>query len=75
MFRTLYANCEPCTLEDFENTSLIQLSLVYHKNRRLIVHESKNTQEIREMAATLASAFQLRIRDAASDRKHPKWLR
>lgn len=74
MFRTLYAKCEPCEMEDFESSSTIQLSLVYNKNRRLIIHESKNFKEIKEMAKQLSQSFNLKIRDSASDRRNPKWL-
>lgn len=74
LFRTLYAKCEPCEMEDFENASTIQLSLVYNKNRRLIIHESNNFNEIRKMADELALSFDLRIRDSATDRRNPKWL-
>jgi len=74
MFRTLYAKCEPCELDDFENASMVQLSLVYNKNRRLIVHESKNFTEIKLMAELLAKNFNLKIRDSATDRRNPKWL-
>jgi hypothetical protein len=74
MFRTLYAKCEPCGLDDFESASMIQLSLVYHKNRRLIVHESNDFNEIKSMAKQLADDFYLKIRDSASDRRNPKWI-
>lgn len=74
MFRTLYAKCEPCEMEDFENAATVQLSLVYNKNRRLIIHESKNFAEVKEMAAQLAQSFNLKIRDSATDRRNPKWI-
>lgn len=74
MFKTLYAKCEPCEMEDFEDSSTVQLSLVYNKNRRLIVHESKNFSEIKEMAFQLSQAFNLKIRDSATDRRNPKWI-
>jgi hypothetical protein len=74
LFRTLYAKCEPCTLEDFDDSSTIQLSLVYNKNRRLIVHETRTKKEIMEYARFLASDLKLRIRDSATDRRNPVWL-
>lgn len=61
-------------MEDFENASTIQLSLVYNKNRRLIIHEAKIFQDITDMAKQLAQAFNLRIRDSATDRRNPQWL-
>lgn len=74
MFRTLYAKCESCSVEDFENSSIVQLSFVYNKNRKLIVHESKNFEEIKLLANQLAEEFNLRIKDSASDRRNSKWL-
>lgn len=75
LFRTLYAKCETCTLEDFDESSMIQLSLVYRKNRRLILHESRGMADMRLRAKELAQAMQLRIRDSATDRRNPVWLR
>ncbi len=74
LFRTLYAKCEECSMEDFETSSLIQLSLVYNKNRKLIVHEGKNMKETLEKAKLLSDMYGLRIRDSATDRRKPKWL-
>lgn len=74
LFRTLYAKCEECSMEDFETSSLIQLSLVYNKNRKLIIHEGKNMKESLEKAKLLSDTYGLRIRDSATDRRKPKWL-
>jgi len=74
MFRTLYAKCETCSVEDFENSSIVQLSFVYNKNRKLIVHESKNFEDIKLLANQLAEKFNLKIKDSASDRRNSKWL-
>lgn len=74
LFRTLYAKCESCSTEDFENSSTIQLSLVYNNNRRLIVHECKNMSESLELAKQLSDTFHLKIRDNASERGKPRWI-
>lgn len=74
LFRTLYAKCEECSIEDFENSSVIQLSLVYNKNRKIIVHESKDMDEIKHIAKELAQELKLKIKDSATDRRNPKWL-
>ncbi len=74
MFRTLYAKCESCSVEDFENSSTVQLSFVYNKNRKLIVHESKNFEEIKRLANQLAGELNLKIKDSASDRRNSTWL-
>lgn len=76
LFKTLYIKCEGCSPEDFENGkgAVYQLSLVYNKNRKLIVHESKIMNEVFSLAEKLSSFFKIKIRDAASDRRHPKWI-
>jgi len=76
VFKTLYAKCEACELEDFDtgNGSVYQLSLVYNKTRRLIVDEGKNKEGIFTKAKLLAQHFQLKIKDSASNRKQPVWL-
>lgn len=76
LFKTLYIKCEGCSPEDFEtdNGAIYQLSLVYNKNRKLIVHESKIKDEVFSLADKLADFFKIKIRDAASDRRNPKWL-
>lgn len=74
LFRTLYAKCESCTEEDYNNNSVYQLSLVYNKNRKLIIHETGNREEVFEMSKQLASELKLRIKDSATDRRNSKWL-
>lgn len=76
VFKTLYVKCEGCEPEDFDDgkKAVYQLSLVYNKNRRLIVHETKIKDEVFKLAEKLSSFFHLKIRDAASDRRNPKWL-
>lgn len=76
LFKTLYIKCEGCSPEDFEddNGAIYQLSLVYNKNRKLIVHESKVKAEVFSLAEKLRSFYNIKIRDAASDRRNPMWL-
>ncbi len=74
LFRTLYAKCEACTPEDFERSSVMQLALVYRGNRRLVLHESNDTASVLAMAEQLALLLGLRIRDSATDRRHPRWI-
>lgn len=76
VFKTLYAKCEACEIDDFENGngSVYQLSLVHHKTRRLIVDEGKNKEEIFQKAYLLAQHYHLRIKDSASNRRQPVWL-
>lgn len=74
LFRTLYVKCESCSIEDFNDSSTIQLSIVYNKNRKLIVHESKNMSETMDMARNMAREMHLKIKDSASDRRNPKWI-
>lgn len=76
LFKTLYIKCEGCVPEDFEDGhgAVYQLSLVYNKNRKLIVHESKEKEEIFALAEKLKSFYHIKIKDSASDRRNPKWI-
>ena len=75
LFKTLYIKCEGCTLEDFDNDegAIYQISLVYNKNRKIIVHESNIKAEVFELATKINSFLKLKIRDSATDRRNPKW--
>jgi hypothetical protein len=75
LFKTAYAKCEPCTLADFENSSVVQLSLVYDKNKKLIVHETDNLESAKQLARQLSNELHLNIKDSATDRRNPKWLK
>jgi hypothetical protein len=76
IFKTLYIKCEGCVPEDFEDGhgAVYQLSLVYHKNRKLIIHESKQKEEIFSLAEKLKKFYHIKIKDAASDRRNHKWI-
>lgn len=76
LFKTLYIKCEGCSPEDFENDqgAIYQLSLVYNKNRKLIVHESKIKQEVFSLAHQLSNYYHVKIRDSATDRRNPTWI-
>ncbi len=76
IFKTLYIKCEGCVPEDFDNGhgAVYQVSLVYNKNRKLIVHESKEKEDIFALAEKLKSFYHIKIKDAASDRRNPKWI-
>lgn len=74
IFRTLYNKCQSCNIADFENDSVMQLSLVHHQNKKLIVHESNDKDEIMRMAKQLAAELHIAVRDAATDRRNPKWI-
>lgn len=75
VFRTVYVKCEACSLEEFEkeNRGHFQVSLVA-KQRRTIIHESKNSKEVFDLAQRLSEHFHLPIRDSATNRLKPQWL-
>lgn len=73
MFKTFYATCEACDMSE-PATGINQLSIVYNKNRRLLIHESESGEEVLLMATQLAESFRLKIRDAMSNRRSPKWI-
>lgn len=66
LFRNFYAKCEQCSLDEENDFSYYQVSLVHHANRRIIVHESKKYEEARKMAEQLSSKLNLRIKDRFS---------
>ena len=74
LFRTLYAKCEACSVSDFDNSGLVQLSLVYGRNRRLILNESDNKKLLFDQAMTLAQRLGVKVRDSATDRRNPRWM-
>ena len=74
LFKTAYAKCEPRTIKDFENSSTIQLSFVHGTNRKLIVHESNNIEEVKQLARQLSRELNLKVKDSATDRRSPQWL-
>ncbi len=74
MFKTSYAACHACSLVDTEEPMVNQLSLVYNKNKKLIIHESKNFEEIQGLAKQIAQSLNLTICDSATDRRNPKWV-
>lgn len=74
IFKTLYVKCETCTIEDIDDQGIYQLSFVYNKNRKLIIHESNNKQEVFKLAKNLAQEFKVSMRDSASNRRKAIWL-
>lgn len=74
LFKTLYGGCSTCSIQDFEQSAITQLSLVYDKNRKLVIHESKNQDDIVQLAKKLAAELNVRIWDSATNRRHPAWI-
>ncbi|MDO8998643.1 MAG: hypothetical protein Q7W45_02680 [Bacteroidota bacterium] len=74
LFRPLYVKCEGCSVDNFEKDSVYQLSLVYNKNQKIIVHETDKKDEVFNLAEKLSSFFKIKVRDSASDRRNPKWI-
>jgi hypothetical protein len=74
MFKTFYVKCEACDLEEDSGSATYQVSLVYNKNRRLVVHEAKKAAEVKEIAMKMAQALNVRVRDSATNRRAPRWL-
>lgn len=74
LFKTFYNKCQSCSVQDFEDSSVVQLSIVYDKNKKLIVNESNDLEAQKQLATQLASELHVRIKDGATDRRHPHWL-
>ena len=76
VFNQLFAKCEACSVDDYENNdySFYQVSLVHHKNRRIIVHETRDKEEAFTLGLTMAIALQTHLKDSASVRGKSTWL-
>lgn len=64
VFRSFYAKCEACSLDENAD-SYYQVSLIHHKNRRIITHETKNKVEAFVLAEKLSKGLNLSIKDAS----------
>lgn len=66
IFRNVFAKCEACSIDEFENNihAYYQVSLVHHKNRRIVVHQTKNKQEATVLAQMLSQQFNKPLKDA-----------
>jgi len=77
VFRSLFAKCEACSLEENINdnpNAYFQVSLVYNKSRRIIVRETKNREEAFVLAGELAQALRTKLRDSATTFRKSSWL-
>jgi hypothetical protein len=76
VFRTLFAKCEDCSIEDTDKNpnAYYQVSLVYNKTRRIIVQETRSLTEAFELAKLTAVALNTRVRDSASQKGKSSWL-
>lgn len=74
LFKALYVKCESCTLEDFEKNGVYQLSIVYNRKRKFVLHVSSDKNEVFEKAKILSKVWGLKILDSASQRGKSKWL-
>lgn len=76
IFRSLFARCEACSLDEYEHNpnAYFQVSLVYNKNRRIVVEETKNKEEAFALARLVAAGLNTRLRDSASVRGKSTWL-
>jgi hypothetical protein len=76
VFRSLFVKCEGCSLDENENNpnAYFQVSLVYNKNRKIIVEETKNKEEAFVFAMEVAKGLKSKLRDSATIRGKSKWL-
>lgn len=76
VFRSLFAKCEACSLDEYENNpnAYFQVSLVHNKNRKIIVEETKNKEEAFSLATKVASGLKAKLRDSATVRGKSTWL-
>jgi hypothetical protein len=76
VFRSLFAKCEACSIEENENNpnAYFQVSLVYNNTRRIIVRETKNKDEAFIFAHEVASGLKTKLRDSATTFGKSTWL-
>ncbi len=76
IFRSLFAKCEACSIDEQENNpnAYFQVSLVYNKNRKIVVEETKNKEEAFALAKLVAVGLNTKLRDSASVRGQSSWL-
>ena len=65
VFKSFFAKCEACIVDDDETNTqaYYQISLVHSKNRRLIVHETKNKETAFDFALNIAQQLNLKVKD------------
>ncbi len=76
VFKQLFAKCEACSIDDYENYdyAFYQVSIVYNKTRRIIIHETQNKDEAFTIAQSVAKGLNARLKDSATDRRKSTWL-
>lgn len=76
VFRSLFVKCEACSIDEYENNpnAYFQVSLVYNKNRKIVVEETKDREEALALATVVASGLNTRVKDSASMRGKSTWL-
>lgn len=75
IFRSFFAKCEECLIEEHDSpNAYFQVSLVYNKNRKIVVQDTKNKEEALNLAYEVASALKTKLKDSASNTGKVTWL-
>jgi hypothetical protein len=75
IFRSYFSKCEECSIEEHDNpNAYFQVSLVYNKNRKIVVEDTKNKNEAVKLAYEVATALKTKLKDAASNTGKITWL-
>lgn len=76
IFKSLFVKCETCSLEEYENNpnAYFQVSLVYNKNRKIVLEETENKDEAFALANAVAVGLKTKLKDSASVRGKSTWL-
>ena len=76
IFRQLFAKCEACSTDEFENSrfSYFQVSIIHNKTRRIVVHETRDREEAFLMARKIATQLNKPLLDSATNRRKGEWL-
>lgn len=76
IFKSVFAKCEACSIDNYDTNdhAYYQVSLVHSKNRRLIVHETKDKETAFDFALNVAKQLNLKVKDSASARGKSSWI-
>jgi hypothetical protein len=61
VFKTSFQGCEACSMDEYDKL-FYQVSLVYKKRRRIIVHETKDLNEAIEKGRLLSKQLHLNLK-------------
>ena len=75
IFQSFFSKCEECLIEEHDSpNAYFQVSLVYNKNRKIVVQDTKNKEEALLLAYEVALALKTKLKDSSSNTGKITWL-